>query len=178
MRIKCISFFACIIIVLAGITLWVADGGTETVVTTEYLRMHIRANSNEQDEQAVKLVIRDRVVDYLAPYIAECDTKQEAMDMLTSQLGSVEEIANDVLVEHGYGYTSRASIKREQFPTRIYEGVTLDAGIYDALIIELGSAKGDNWWCVVYPPLCFTESRVKYQYKSKIYEIIEQFFNR
>lgn len=178
MRIKCISFFACIIIFLAGITLGIADGGTETVVTTEYLRMHIRANSNEQDEQAVKLVIRDRVVDYLAPYIAECDTKQEAMEMLTSKLGNVEEIADDILVEHGYEYTSRASIKREQFPTRIYEDVTLNAGVYDALIIELGSAKGDNWWCVVYPPLCFTESWVKYQYKSKIYEIIEQFFNR
>ena len=178
MKIKCISFFACVIIVLAGITLGVSGGATETVTKTEYLRMHIRANSNDEKEQAVKLVVRDKVVDYLAPHIANCNTKQAAMDMLFSQLCSIEQVANEILLEHGYNYTAKASVKKEQFPTRIYEDVTLKAGVYDALIIELGSAKGDNWWCVVYPPLCFTESRVKYQYKSKIYEIIKQFFGR
>ena len=64
----------------------------------------------------------------------------------------------------------------ERFPTRVYEGVTLAAGVYDALILELGSGEGDNWWCVVYPPLCFTGGSVNVVYRSKIAQIIRQFF--
>lgn len=74
-----------------------------------------------------------------------------------------------------FSYRSKASVREEEFPTRVYEDLTLDAGYYDALILELGSGKGDNWWCVVYPPLCFTGGECGYVYKSKILEIIESF---
>ncbi len=77
----------------------------------------------------------------------------------------------------GFRYTARAALKREEFPTRVYEGVTLPAGVYDALIIELGTGKGDNWWCVLYPPLCFAGGMgVNIQYRVKIWEIIQNFF--
>ena len=143
---------------------------------TEYLRIHIRANSNEECDQAVKYLVKDKVVDYLTPILAECETKAQATKALNDALAGVENVCDKVLSEKGFNYRSKAGVKNEKFPTRVYDGLTLEGGFYDALIIELGSGTGDNWWCVAYPPLCFTEARVSYVYKSKIYEIIKKFF--
>ena len=142
---------------------------------TEYLRIHIRADSNEQQAQSVKYRVKDAVVAYLTPIIAECDTKQKAESVLKERLSEIEKVADKVLIEQGFDYTSHAKINTENFPTRSYGDFTLESGYYDALIIELGSGKGDNWWCVVYPPLCFTGSGTNYVYKSKILEIIKRF---
>ena len=140
-----------------------------------YLRVHIRADSNEAEAQAVKYQVRDAVVAYLTPIVASCETKAEAMEKIEKSLGGIERTATGVLRKNGFSYGARASVRREEFPTRVYDGVTLDAGVYDALILELGSGKGDNWWCVVYPPLCFTGAQ-NVVYKSKIAEIIKNFF--
>ena len=171
MRKICISFLIVAIIILSGICLILP----KDTVKTEYLRIHIRANSNAEIDQTVKYKVKDQVVIFLTPYIAECDTKQKAINMLSVRLKGVEEVANRVLEENGFDYKSKAKIKNEEFPTRVYSGVQLKKGFYDALIIELGDGKGDNWWCVVYPPLCFTGEGVAYQYKSKILEIILDF---
>jgi stage II sporulation protein R len=80
-----------------------------------------------------------------------------------------------VLLQKGYSYGARASVRRERFPTRVYGEYVLERGEYLALIVELGKGEGDNWWCVVYPPLCFVgDSGAKLVYKSKIAEIIER----
>ena len=171
MRKICISFLIVAIIILSGICLILP----KDTVKTEYLRIHIRANSNAEIDQTVKYKVKEQVVIFLTPYIAECDTKQKAINMLSVRLKGVEEVANRVLEENGFDYKSKAKIKNEEFPTRVYSGVQLEKGFYDALIIELGDGKGDNWWCVVYPPLCFTGEGVAYQYKSKILEIILDF---
>ena len=83
-----------------------------------------------------------------------------------------------MLLESGFNYQSKVQIREEYFPTRVYDGITLDAGVYDAVIIELGNAQGQNWWCVVYPPLCFVNVGTKYEYKSKILEIVNDFIKR
>ncbi len=140
-----------------------------------YLRVHIRADSNEEAAQAVKYKVRDEVVKFLTPVVASCEKKEEAMEKIGENLGAIERVAEGVLQKNGFSYGARASLRKEEFPTRVYEGVTLDAGVYDALILELGSGKGDNWWCVVYPPLCFTGAN-NVVYKSKIAEIIKKFF--
>ena len=98
------------------------------------------------------------------------------MKKIGAKLGEIERVAARVLRENGFSYGARASLRREQFPTRVYADATLEAGEYDALILELGSGKGDNWWCVVYPPLCFTSGNGNVVYKSKIAEIIKRFF--
>ena len=100
------------------------------------------------------------------------------MEKIGKMLPSAAAEADKVLRANGYTYGARASIRQEQFPTRVYDGVTLDAGVYDALIVELGTGAGDNWWCVVYPPLCFSGGNGNVIYKSKIAEIIGKFFNR
>lgn len=171
----CITFSALAIIILiaAGLYSTKNDG-----VKTEYLRIHIRAESNLEADQNVKYRVKNAVVEFLTPYIAECDTKAKADNILKSLLPQIERVANETLAENGFDYKSAALFETQEFPTRVYGDLTLEKGYYDALIINLGSGKGDNWWCVVYPPLCFTGEGSNYVYKSKIYEIIKNFYNR
>lgn len=171
----CISFLLIAIIILSGICL--KQNEIKPKTQTEYLRIHIRANSNENIDQNVKYKVKARVVEYLTPFIASCDTKLKAQQMLENQLDSINKVSDGVLKNEGFNYTSKATIKREEFPTRVYGELCLEQGFYDALIIELGSGKGDNWWCVVYPPLCFTSATSGYVYRSKILDIINDFIN-
>ncbi len=176
MRKICITFLSIAIIILSGVGISLYK---QTPVTyTEYLRIHIRADSNEEKAQEVKYKVKDKVVEFLTPYISECDSKEKAQKMLNEKLSEIEKVADKTLKENGFNYTSKAKIKNENFPTRVYDNLTLDSGYYDALIIELGSGKGDNWWCVVYPPLCFKKGGTGYVYKSKIQEIINKFFSK
>lgn len=170
----CISFLFIAIIFLSGIGLTSQKSGQEK----EYLRIHIRANSNLSVDQQVKYLVKDKVVEFLTPYIAECNTKQKAENMLFSNLNQIEKVATTVLRANGFNYSVKASVKNEQFPTRYYQDLCLESGFYDALILELGEAQGDNWWCVVYPPLCFTGEGKNYIYKSKILDIISDFFDK
>ena len=172
MKSFCISFALVLIIIVTIIS---GAFSTDNKTHTEYLRIHIRADSNEQKAQAVKYKVKDAVVEFLTPYIAECDTKEKAEKTITELLPNIQSVADKVLQKQGFTYKSTAEINNENFPTRIYGDFTLEQGYYDALIVKLGSGEGDNWWCVVYPPLCFTGSGTNYVYKSKIAEIIKKF---
>ncbi len=167
----------CISLILIGIIVFAIGLGwlSSESYTTEYLRMHVRANSNSVADQSVKYNVRDITVEYLTPYIAQCDSKQKAMDTLNAQKTNVEKLIDEFLIKKGFCYKSRVKIDNEYFPTRVYEDCTLKAGFYDAVIIELGDGLGDNWWCVVYPPLCFTSDKSGIKYRSKILEIINNF---
>ena len=171
----------CLVALIAGLAIFFA-GNTEAGYSTDpadanaYLRIHIRANSNSAKDQEVKYKVRDEVVAYLTPIVAECATKEEAMAQISKNLDGAARVADATLKRYGYNYGARASIRQEEFPTRVYQDATLAAGVYDALILELGTGEGDNWWCVVYPPLCFGGGNCKIEYKSKIAEIIKKFF--
>ncbi len=167
----------CILLALLVGTVCFAFGeGEGNPRAEEYLRIHVRANSNSEEEQAIKYEVKDAIVCYLTPVVAACESKAEAIQAVRSHLQGAEQTAMKILSDRGHGYGVRASLRREQFPTRVYDGVTLEGGEYDALVIELGSGQGDNWWCVVYPPLCFTGGNGNVVYKSKIAEIIQKFF--
>ena len=146
----------------------------------DYLRVHIRANSNSSIDQDIKYIIKDEVVNFVSPYLIDCDTKQKSIDTINSLLANIENLCDNILLQNGFTYKSRARIDEEKFPTRSYENVTLESGAYDALIIELGSGKGDNWWCIVYPPLCFVNksetNEQNIQYQSYLIKIIEKYF--
>lgn len=148
----------------------------------EYLRVHIRADSNNECDQVVKYLVKDRVVNFITPYLIDCDTKQKSIDAITGLLPDIQSVCNQVLGENGFTYTATAKIDKENFPTRTYDNVTLQAGVYDALIIELGSGAGDNWWCIVYPPLCFVNksdiAAHNIQYQSYLIEIVKKYFNK
>ena len=155
--------------------------GSETNLSaSDFLRIHIRANSNEVYDQEVKYKVKDKLVEYLTPILAEATTKERAMELVSQNLDKISNIASLVLQEEGYTYVAKAKLTSETFPTRCYDDVVLESGEYDSLIVELGSAEGNNWWCVVYPPLCFVASSDdgsdNIVYRSKILEIIKQFF--
>ena len=178
MKKVCIIFLLSIIIsltVVGGLGSKNGDNAVNTTfVTQEYLRIHIRADSNDGEAQAVKYQVRDKVVEYLTPLVAEYQTKKEAVKGVESRLNEVAKIASTTLFEEGFSYSATASIEKESFPTRIYGEYTLPAGEYTALIIRLGRGEGDNWWCVVYPPLCFVGGGNNVVYQSKIAEIIKK----
>lgn len=169
-----------VIIVIAAIvaTLVYASGAQTAQAENEYLRIHVRANSNEQIDQSVKYKVKDEVVRFITPYAAECTDKNKAMKVIGGILPEIEKVCDGVLKQNGFSYTSKASVRAEQFPTRVYGDLTLESGIYDALIIELGSGTGDNWWCVIYPPLCFTSGTAGVQYRSAIMDVIDKFMQK
>lgn len=164
------------VIAVLGATIFILNAKSSAEAETDYLRIHVRANSNEQIDQSVKYKVKDEVVKYITPYAAECKDKQTAMQIIGGILGDIEDVCDGVLKANGFSYSSKASIRSENFPTRVYGDLTLEEGVYDALIIELGTGKGDNWWCVVYPPLCFTSSTTDVKYRSAILDIINKFF--
>lgn len=176
MKKYCIVFALFFIII---VTAAVCAKPTASGETGAYLRLHVRANSDSAADQAVKYEVKEAIVEFLMPVAASADDKEEAIALLRARLPEIEEVADGVLAENGFSYTARASVREEEFPTRVYEGVTLEAGVYDALIVELGTGKGDNWWCVIYPPLCFSGEATgnNVQYRSRIWEIIRNFFS-
>lgn len=153
--------------------------GCSASVSNDVVRIHIRANSNDSIDQEIKLIVRDNVIDYITPIIANCKDSNDVKNTLNVHLGDIEKIADRVLIDGGFEYKSKAEIRNEYFPTRNYNGNVFPADYYDALILELGTGRGDNWWCVAYPPLCFVGNDVggdKVEYRSKLYELISKYF--
>ena len=173
------KFVALLLAVFAviGTVALVKSMGSSAQADTDYLRIHVRANSNSQTDQSIKYIVKDEVVRFITPYAAECTDKRKAIQIISGILPEIEKVCDRVLKENGFSYKSKASVRAEEFPTRVYGDLTLESGIYDALIIELGSGTGDNWWCVIYPPLCFTSGTADVKYRSAIWDIINKFFN-
>jgi len=145
----------------------------------DYLRLHIRANSNSAVDQKVKYEIKDDLVEYLTPYLCNVSSKEKAISYINSLKPSIERRCIEILRSKGFNYSVNVKIDNEYFPTRTYSNTTLESGYYDAVIVELGDAIGDNWWCVMYPPLCFmnkNENNTQINFKSKIVEWFQSLF--
>ena len=117
-------------------------------------RLHVIANSDSQEDQQLKLAVRDRIISIGGDIFAQVHNKQEAETIVRPMLSEFQRAAEDVIKEQGYDYSVKVTISNEYFNTRIYEKVTLPAGKYDALRIIIGSGEGKNWWCVMFPPMC------------------------
>lgn len=165
-------------VLLIAINLATAGKDGDNDVNADYLRIHIRANSNSDADQSVKYEVKAAVVEALTPKLAGVSSKQEAMEIIRENLSLIDEIGTATLEEHGYFYGAKARLCEEDFPTRTYGELTLSGGVYDALIVDLGSGEGDNWWCVVFPPLCFVADGEgeKVTYKSLIAEWFDKIF--
>ena len=115
----------------------------------------------------------------MTPALDGVSSKSEAMQILKDNIVAMKSVADSTLAQNGYDYTSRVSLRKEEFPARTYGDLTLEQGVYDALIIELGSGEGDNWWCVVFPPLCFVGENTKnVEYKSFFAELYHKIAGR
>jgi stage II sporulation protein R len=138
------------------IWLWgiVTDSGD---LRENLLRLHVVGASNSQEDQAVKLQVRDAVLGSLEEGLRDMTDPQEAWDYVARMLPQVEAAANRALAAAGFSETVQVSLTEETFPTREYDTFSLPAGVYKALRIVIGEGEGKNWWCVVFPQLCGAE---------------------
>ena len=123
-------------------------------VREEVLRLHILANSDSQEDQALKLQVRDAILEELGPELGAAKDLEDARRIAGENLSRVEEIARRTIAAAGRDDPVRAQTVRMYFDTRTYGEATLPAGEYEALRVTIGEAKGHNWWCVMFPPLC------------------------
>lgn len=135
-----------------------ADGGIdEGAPYSKIMRFHVRANSDTQEDQELKMAVKEDVVTYLKPLLEDCKSVAESKSVIVSNLQNIYTVAVNTIVEQGYDYEVRVYVTEEEFPVKTYGDLTFPAGKYQALRIDLGEAKGQNWWCVMYPPLCFID---------------------
>ena len=123
----------------------------------EVLRFHVLANSDSKEDQELKMTVKDEVVSWLEAKM-DCDSLEETKNFIRSQLTGIEEVAEEPVRREGYSYPVQAALEWTDFPEKSYGDVTFPAGSYEALRIQIGEAKGHNWWCVLYPNLCFIDS--------------------
>lgn len=133
----------------------VASNAAEVdTLTDKFVRVHVIANSDTEDDQALKLKVRDAVLDAAGEFLVDCSDKETAMTRILKNLPKLQTVATDEIARNGYDYTVKCTLAKELFDTRVYDDFTLPAGEYDSLCIRIGDAAGKNWWCVCYPQLC------------------------
>ena len=153
------------------------------------LRLHIVANSDSDEDQALKLKVRDEVVERCGFLFENCVSAEQSIKTAADNIGFIKYVAEQVITENGYNYDADCQVTQCSFPTKQYERpgdgvVSLPRGEYNALNIKIGAAKGKNWWCVMYPPLCFvdgvasvpdeTDELLKSQLTASEYELITE----
>lgn len=121
------------------------------------LRFHVRANSDDEKDQEVKMAVKEDVLHFLKPKLDSCKTVEESKQVIVDNLQNIYTIAVDTLTEQGFDDSVMVYMTTEDFPAKQYGDVTLPAGEYEALRIDIGEAKGKNWWCIMFPPLCFID---------------------
>lgn len=121
-------------------------------------RLHVIANSDSVEDQNLKYIVRDNLIEYMNTICNDCETKEDAILTVNNHLGEFTEIANQTIANNGFTYNATVELGNFEFPTKTYADISFPAGYYDALKVKLGDSKGQNWWCVLYPALCFVDT--------------------
>ena len=132
-----------------------SHSGDYEYLSENVLRLHIRAASNSEEDQNTKLALRDAILERYSSELSEYGSFTEARENINRKTGEINEFVNTYLNKNGIDYESVVTVGKSTFPDRTYDNIFFPAGEYTALRIDLGSAEGENWWCVMYPPLCF-----------------------
>lgn len=127
-------------------------------VTSAVIRFHVRANSDSDEDQALKLLVRDGILEMLGPELAEAEDKNEARSIMEKKLTEIERTGEAIVQAAGYDYEVHAYLTTEEFPMKSYGDLLFPAGEYEALRVDIGKQEGANWWCVMYPGLCFVDA--------------------
>lgn len=122
------------------------------------LRFHVRANSDSEEDQALKLLVRDGILKEMEPLLQGATSKAEAEQIIEDHLRDIERTAETIIRKEGYDYPVRAYLTEEEFPIKEYGDMRFPSGTYQALRVDIGEHEGANWWCVMYPGLCFVET--------------------
>ena len=150
------------IALLIGLAVFLTSGAlalrTQDELADKVVRLHVLANSDSEEDQALKLRVRDAVLEHATASWEQSADRREAESRLRGQLLELERIAAKEIAAEGYDYPVTVNLENTDFPTKEYDGFTLPAGEYLALRVIIGEGKGQNWWCVVFPPLCTAAS--------------------
>ncbi len=154
-----------VVILLYTWTVVLGNDPLQPSIASKILRFHVLANSDTACDQAVKEEVRDAVGTYLQPLLAEAESLEETKKIVSENMNQVIAVAKQTLVLHGYHYEVSARLADVDFPEKTYGVYTFPKGTYEALQIVIGEGKGQNWWCVLYPNMCF---------KGSVFEVIEE----
>lgn len=136
-------------------------GNLDTVtegIADSIIRFHVRADSDSEEDQEVKLKVKQAVVDYIEPLLADSESIDESRSILMEQSDNIKEVAINTLRSEGHSDSVNVYFENSYFPVKSYGDVTFPAGYYEAFRVDIGAAEGKNWWCVLYPPLCFVDA--------------------
>ena len=128
-----------------------------TNIQDSVFRLHVIANSDSDEDQNLKYIVRDKVLEYINSISKNQYSKKDVIKLANENINEIKKIAENTIYENGYNYDVKLNIGNFAFPTKTYGDISFPAGYYDALKIEIGNAKGQNWWCVMFPPLCFVD---------------------
>jgi len=176
---RIVLIFVVFIMVALVAVLCACTQNQEASLSDECLRIHIRANSNSTEDQTVKLKVRDELTAFFTIKLELCKNKEQAYEALQNAMPEIKQIAEQTLLENDFDYGVNVTLAQEHFPDREYDNLVFPEGEYDALVVGLGTATGDNWWCVAFPPLCFVPNGdgEDIVYKSWVKELIDKIFN-
>ena len=199
--IKKITICFCTFVFIAAVLLPLLPLEGEAQVYDSAIRLHVLANSDSEEDQALKLKVRDTVLEFVSDEINGCNTRYDAQCKVEDIRDDITIAAQNRIYAEGYDYAVHVTLDNEYYPTREYEGIKMPAGTYLSLRVLIGDAEGQNWWWVLYPPLCtstakpestlkeagFTPSQIRiltegesprYKMKFKILEIFEELINK
>lgn len=145
--------------------LYTRQARLQQAISDKVLRFHVLANSDSEADQILKLAVRDAVGSYMQEKLADVENLEECELVVRQSLGEIEEAAAEIIAENGYDYDVTAELEHTSFPVKNYGSYTFPAGDYEALRIVIGEGNGHNWWCVMYPNMCFSDS---------MYEVVDE----
>ena len=154
----CVLAGILISLLVTGIVVNAKQSQMQQELAEEVFRFHVLANSDSKEDQALKMQVKEAVIAYMKEEIPCSDSVETTKDWARTHLDAIVNLAEAVIMEEGYAYEVMAEVTTCDFPEKTYGDITFPAGEYEALRIEIGEAKGQNWWCVLYPNLCFIDA--------------------
>ncbi|EDS78267.1 stage II sporulation protein R [Clostridium massiliodielmoense] len=148
------------LIILTGSVLvvsYIKADASQKSIANKLIRFHVIANSDSTEDQALKLKVRDNVLKYISPKLKKSKSIDQSREIIKENNAVINKIAKQTVEENGYTYTVKSKLSHENFPVKTYGNITLPQGNYEAYRIIIGNGQGHNWWCVMFPPLCFTD---------------------
>ena len=130
----------------------------EAAIYDTVVRLHVVANSDSDEDQSLKLKVRDAVIGVVTPAVEDCRSQSEAIEAIEAVIPDVEQAARTVVAENGYSYAVSVELGREYYPTKNYESCAFPEGEYVSLRVLIGESAGQNWWCCLFPPLCLSSA--------------------
>lgn len=127
-------------------------------IAEDIIRFHVRANSDSPEDQQLKMQVKEELVEYMGELLYGVDDKNEAEKILTDNIENIENVAKGVINEQKKEYNVKAYFENSYFPVKVYADMTFPQGVYEAFRVDIGAAEGKNWWCVLYPSLCFVDA--------------------